>query len=231
MGAPAAERGLFRELELDKLDQLRVLVCEGPHLVAWIGAYHERQFTQLHRRVLSALVPAVRARLLLERQLDSGRRAQLAIPMLLEQIHAPAFVLSRRGGVDELNSAGRAMLATQGNAARDKLRRAIAGGGEPGARVVAFGASGGSHGWLVVLEIPVASTELAARIATTIARAGLTPRQGRVLSGLAHGLTTVGIAASLDISPRTVEKHLDAIFEKLAVSTHAGVLALLLETP
>jgi DNA-binding NarL/FixJ family response regulator len=69
---------------------------------------------------------------------------------------------------------------------------------------------------------------VAERVALVTKRASLTGQQARVLAALAGGLTTYGIAAAPDVSPRTVEKHFEGIFEKLGVSTRAGVLAVLL---
>lgn len=68
-----------------------------------------------------------------------------------------------------------------------------------------------------------------ARIREVAHRAGLTASQSRVLSALAAGLTNRAIADSLQLSPRTVESHIVAIFDKLGVSTRAAVLATLLD--
>ncbi|MEU6192041.1 AAA family ATPase [Nocardia sp. NPDC047038] len=53
--------------------------------------------------------------------------------------------------------------------------------------------------------------------------AGLTDRECGVASLVAEGYTNREIAAELFISPKTVEKHLARVFEKLGVSTRAGV--------
>ena len=46
---------------------------------------------------------------------------------------------------------------------------------------------------------------------------GLTGREGEVALAVARGLTNKEVAASLDITERTVKAHLSAIFEKLEV--------------
>jgi DNA-binding NarL/FixJ family response regulator len=46
----------------------------------------------------------------------------------------------------------------------------------------------------------------------------LTPRELMVLTLLADGHTAVGIAHQLDISPRTVRKHLENLYRKLGTS-------------
>ena len=60
--------------------------------------------------------------------------------------------------------------------------------------------------------------------------AQLTPRECDVLRGIASGQTNKAIAATLGISPRTVETHRERLMRKLGVSTVAGLTALALET-
>ena len=56
--------------------------------------------------------------------------------------------------------------------------------------------------------------------------AALTPREVDVMHWLACGKTDADIAALLAISPRTVHKHLEHIYEKLGVETRtAAVMA------
>ena len=62
--------------------------------------------------------------------------------------------------------------------------------------------------------------------ASRLAHAALTPRETEVLSWLAKGKTNRDIADILGMSPRTVNKHLEHIFEKLGVETRAAAAAL-----
>ena len=50
----------------------------------------------------------------------------------------------------------------------------------------------------------------------------LTGRELEVLAWLSRGLTNKQIAEVLDVSPRTVQKHLEHIYEKLQTGTRAG---------
>jgi DNA-binding NarL/FixJ family response regulator len=59
-----------------------------------------------------------------------------------------------------------------------------------------------------------------------LADAALTPRETEVLSWLAKGKTNRDIAEILGMSPRTVNKHLEHVFEKLGVETRAAAAAL-----
>jgi DNA-binding CsgD family transcriptional regulator len=54
---------------------------------------------------------------------------------------------------------------------------------------------------------------------------GLTAREAEVLGWVARGLTNGEIAATLFISPQTVRKHLEHIFEKLDVRTRTAAAA------
>lgn len=56
--------------------------------------------------------------------------------------------------------------------------------------------------------------------------AALTPRETEVLGWLAKGKTNRDIAQILGMSPRTVNKHLEHVFEKLGVETRAAAAAI-----
>jgi DNA-binding CsgD family transcriptional regulator len=58
---------------------------------------------------------------------------------------------------------------------------------------------------------------------------GLSKRQSEVVRWICHGKTNAEIAAILGISPRTVHKHVEHIFEKLGVESRIAIAALLNE--
>jgi DNA-binding CsgD family transcriptional regulator len=58
------------------------------------------------------------------------------------------------------------------------------------------------------------------------AELGLTPREAEVLWWTCCGKTNADIAAILDVSRRTVEKHLERIYPKLGVETRAAATSL-----
>lgn len=64
--------------------------------------------------------------------------------------------------------------------------------------------------------------------ATLSAKLGLSPREGEVLKWLADGKSNNDIASILQLSPRTVTKHLEQIYRKLGVEnrTSAATMAL-----
>ncbi|GAA6119173.1 response regulator [Acidovorax sp. FG27] len=75
---------------------------------------------------------------------------------------------------------------------------------------------------MLLLSVDAAGAPPAARTPPT----PLTPRETEVLSWIAKGKTNRDIAEILGMSPRTVNKHLEHIFEKLGVETRTAAAAL-----
>jgi DNA-binding NarL/FixJ family response regulator len=75
---------------------------------------------------------------------------------------------------------------------------------------------------MLLLELHLEGAPAASRLA----HAALTPRETEVLSWLAKGKTNRDIAEILVLSHRTVNKHLEHIFEKLGVETRSAAAAL-----
>lgn len=82
------------------------------------------------------------------------------------------------------------------------------------------GATFGETMWL--LSVSAVDAAPSSRLAT----ASLTPRETEVLSWIAKGKTNRDVAEILGMSPRTVNKHLEHVFEKLGVETRAAAAAL-----
>ncbi len=53
---------------------------------------------------------------------------------------------------------------------------------------------------------------------------GLSKRERAVLSWLAHGLSNKEIGLALSISPRTVQKHLQRVYQHLGVQTRVEAI-------
>jgi DNA-binding NarL/FixJ family response regulator len=58
------------------------------------------------------------------------------------------------------------------------------------------------------------------------ARLGLTEREAEVLLWISYGKSNADISDVLEISPRTVQKHLERIYEKLGVETRAAAASI-----
>ncbi len=59
---------------------------------------------------------------------------------------------------------------------------------------------------------------------------GFSPREMEVLEWAARGKTNIQIGLILDISPRTVSKHLEHIYTKLGVESRTEAVVLLIQT-
>ena len=68
-------------------------------------------------------------------------------------------------------------------------------------------------------------------VATSSGPVELTEKQFEALRAAARHLNTKQIARELDISPRTVQAHLDAARQRLGVATRTEAIQLLLDTP
>jgi DNA-binding NarL/FixJ family response regulator len=80
---------------------------------------------------------------------------------------------------------------------------------------------------MLVLHLESAGTVAdAGSSAQRLHDAALTPRETEVLGWLAKGKTNRDIAQILGMSPRTVNKHLEHVFEKLGVETRAAAAAI-----
>lgn len=55
---------------------------------------------------------------------------------------------------------------------------------------------------------------------------GLTQREAEVLLWVSHGKSSGDISELLAISPRTVQKHLEHVYEKLGVETRSAAAAM-----
>ena len=123
--------------------------------------------------------------------------------VVLSQYVEPDYALA----LLEDGSDGRAYLLKERVSDVDVLRRAI--------EAVA---SGGS-----VIDPRVVETLVAARARPQSPLDFLTPRESEVLAEMALGRNNAGIGASLGLSERAVEKHINSLFAKLGVTSEPDV--------
>lgn len=91
-----------------------------------------------------------------------------------------------------------------------------------GGRVdIALVAQSGTAEWL----FRIAEVEAGAEERQLAARFGLTEREAEVLLWISHGKANREISEILGISPRTVNKHLEQVFEKMGVENRASAAA------
>jgi len=98
----------------------------------------------------------------------------------------------------------------------------------PGSTVTATGC-GGSLTFDLVLDPPAVEMRPFA-LAQFVAELPLSPREKELLLEVGKGKTNAAIARTLGISPATVKKHLEHIYQKLGVSGRVAALARALAT-
>jgi DNA-binding response OmpR family regulator/DNA-binding CsgD family transcriptional regulator len=84
--------------------------------------------------------------------------------------------------------------------------------------------STGDGAWMLVLR----EADNAAALEALALTFGLTPREAEALYWVTQGKTNRDIGEILDLSPRTVHKHLEHVFEKLGVETRTAAAAMAL---
>jgi DNA-binding NarL/FixJ family response regulator len=144
-------------------------------------------------------------------QTDEGIRLAAALRVshpgtgvvVLSQYTSPAYALA----LVEAGSRGRGYLLKERVAELDQLVHAI--------HVVAAGGS--------VLDPVMVDSLVAARNAGPGALSRLTLREQQVLREIASGSSNRAVAATLVVSPRAVEKHINSIFAKLGLAGDPSV--------
>jgi DNA-binding CsgD family transcriptional regulator len=220
---PALDHVLSSQPWIRDDHQIRFLVCDGPDLLAWFGGFRggRAEFGDREGSILRRLAPALRDRLRLERDLGRGRLASAALPATLEEIPAPAYLLSARGDVVHANAAGTARLAG-GDEGRE-TRAALATRAHPAFRWTELRGPGMPPHLLAVARRPPSRVE--DRAAACAREWALTKRQAEVLALLARGLSNKVLAAELGCGEPTVEFHVTALLAKAGCESRAALVA------
>ena len=213
---------VFPSLGVGGMDQIRVLLCDGPRLQAWIGGFRPDAFGERERRVLRGLVPTLVERLRLEEALDTTDMMRHGLEVALGLVGAPAFLVDHRARVVVASDPGARLLESDARGTRERLLAALARRSQD--TVLPVTRPGASSWHLVVLRAPGAAMD--ERLARATRMWNLTPRQGEVLALVAHGDANKTIADKLDCAPGTVELHVSAILAKANAESRAALVAM-----
>jgi DNA-binding CsgD family transcriptional regulator/PAS domain-containing protein len=203
-------------------DQIRVLVCEGDTLLAWVGAIGPERFGARERSLLGALTRPLARYLGAERRLRDAGLARAGLGAALEAMGAPSFVVTSRGRVLHANRAGAHLADGWGRSAPERLRAAVRCPGD-GDYVLRIADGAAPEAFLVVLR--GASSALDTRVAALTAAWGLSPREAGVLSRLARGDSNKELAAALRAAEVTVERHVTSLLRKSRCDSRARLIA------
>jgi DNA-binding CsgD family transcriptional regulator len=222
---PAGSRAFFDRLPQTQ-GQTRMLLCDGPILLAWVGILRaaERRYA-VDRRVIRAVAIGVRRRMRLA--FGVPRDVERAtFEASLDAYAGEAYVVRRTGRVEYANALGHARLAVAWRELEPQLAESVArypaqtGGFElhplGGRGVPAF---------FLATRPSVAPGDLEARLTHAAARWALTPRHVDVLRRLALGDANKEIASRLQISARTVEEHVAVMIARAKVDSRLRLVA------
>lgn len=205
--------------------QARLLLCDGPSLLAWVGAFREEPFDEGELRALRVVGSAMRRRLRLERRFARDR-ARSTLDAVLDGVGGVVFVVASDGKVLEANRAAREHLERAKAATSAELADAVRDGRHPRWSVSPLALRAGPPCFLVTTRAEHPDG-MRARIDAATKAWALTARQRQVLEKVAEGNPNRTISAMLGIAERTVELHLTAIFEKAQVESRAELVAVL----
>ena len=206
-------------------DDLGVAVCDDDVVLAWVGLTRTATFEAREIAVLDALVPSLRARLLLEHQMGHAVATQALLEAALEAIPAAAFVV-RGASIAYANATGRILYDRDSDAIVTKLRESMR-----------TPTPGGAPFAITQVEVPGSITtslavmrrdgkgELEGRLLAFTAAHGLTPRQADVLALLARGYGNKTIAERIGVATSTVEEHVTSLLRKTATDSRAALVA------
>jgi DNA-binding CsgD family transcriptional regulator len=218
---------VFRPFAVERYDQLRALVCEGPAMLGWFGGMTPEPVTPRQRRMLTALVPAMQRRLALERRLARSTLDQKALEAALEHLGTPAFVVDDVGRVEQTNAVGALLLAERAGDVRAALGDALADRANDALhfKLTRLTVPGARAHWLAVLEVSSVEDRIASCLRLSVARWQLTPRQAEVLALVARGHANATIATLLGTGDRAIELHLTALFDRVGVDSRAALIS------
>lgn len=213
---------VFPHFDLDRCDQMRVLICDGPILLAWVGTFRPEAFTQRERALLTRLIPALQQRLKLESQLGDSALHAAALSAAMEAISSESFVVSGNGSVKHANAAGAQLLESEPEVP-SWIRYSLQEKASGRFAITKLQIRGAPDHYLAVLRRP--SRDWGPQIVVAAARWQLTAKQTRILGLLVRGAANKTIAALLDCSEGTVEFHVTALLAKAQVGSRSELVA------
>ena len=215
-------RELLPRLGLGDCDRIRTLICDGPTLLAWVGAFQSTPFDERQIAILEDLIPAIQRRLKIEHLMATADICQAVTHAMFDAIGSAAFVVGEGGELHHANVAGHQMLERDA-AVRQSLLTAIR--GEAPEFEATKVTSVGNPSRFIVTHRASVDVRAEARAAASSMRWSLTRRQREVLALLVRGMSNRTIAATLGMAEKTVEVHLTAMFEKAQVVSRAALVA------
>ncbi|MFY0528079.1 helix-turn-helix transcriptional regulator [Archangium gephyra] len=236
LGIPAEERArlqaqvrsaigdFLQGCGLDRMMFLRVLVCDGPALLGWVGAMRSEPFEARDLHLMRELIPSLQRRLALDSRLREAGMLHAALEAALESLGQAAYVVTSTGRVAHTNSLGKARLEQDAGLVAEALKKHQR--GEPPGGEISFTPlrlTGTPTHYLAVIQGE--PPQALARVHTLSSGWGLTAREMEVLGRLVRGESNKAIALHLGCAERTVEVHVTRILAKAQVESRSALIA------
>ncbi|HWZ89583.1 MAG TPA: helix-turn-helix transcriptional regulator [Polyangiaceae bacterium] len=239
---PPLVRAVYEPLGLHRPSHIRVLICDGPFLLTWLGGWREEAFGLQEEHTLRRVAAALRQRLRVDRVLSHAASLE-STALALEAIVAPAFWVRTTGAIEFANEAGRMIFDRYRGALVRMLRSAVTAPKSvtrKGISVFPLAAAGVPVGALIVIQDAGASLQFGltstafdstpgrafeASIVDARTRWGLTPRHVSIVRLLVRGDSNKDIADKLGLSPGTIEVYLSEIFRRAKVESRLQLVA------
>ncbi len=215
-------RELSPRLGIAQCDVARVLVCEGPSLLASVSMIQGAPVEERQRALFERVVPTLRKRLEFDRMVSHASLTDSAIVVALDAIPGAAWLVGPNREIRYANTSGRARLDADRVVIYEAIVAATIAPTPTAQFRVATVRSASSSAHVVVENAdPSAGSN---DIAAAVKRLGLTPAQGRVFEQVVGGSSNASIAAELAVAERTVEAHVTAILVKAQVASRAALI-------
>lgn len=219
----------YARVGLADLDQLRVLVCEGDTLLAWVGGFREERFTAQDKRLLTRLTPALHRRLVVQRHVATARLTEAALQASLDAVPCAAFVLDKTGRILCANHVGKELLgknfagtvASLRHCVRHRQRTTVLEAGN--FALTELRAPGLARHYLALRQLD--PSDPSGRLVKARQRWSLTPRQAQVLEQLVKGKSNRAISVAVGCAEGTVQLHVAALLAKAGAESRAEVVA------
>lgn len=239
----------FRPLRINH--QMHVLFREPRNLLAGIALNRKsRDFSERERMILNLLRPHLLQAYRNAEVLTEALQEAAALRRAIEELHRGVIWLSASRKIRFMNDTARLWMSEYfgpGEIRGNRLPRELDVWVIRQRRVVET--TGTIHSAVAPFSLDRAGKALRAWLVTTSGRhlivleerrttidplslefLGLTRREAEVLSWMAQGKTNAEIGTILDTRPRTVEKHIERILDKLGVETRTGAVGVALRS-
>jgi DNA-binding CsgD family transcriptional regulator len=206
-------------------DDLAVSLWDGDVALGWFASARAAPFGPRELALLDALIPSLRARMLLEHQLGHAHATLAVLEAALDAIPTAAFFLMG-AAIAHANATGRLLLERDRAGVVDMLRESMQSRSAAGPFTITHvEARGMQAAALAVLRANGAAPDLHRRLGEFRARYSLTSRQIEVLALLARGYGNKTIAERIGVAEATVEEHVTRLFRKVGVDSRAELVA------